>query len=328
MAFKTATVTGRAAFWADLKAFLMDGPELAPAERWTQAWAAPIGAPNESDILLRGPGLSGTDEIYVGLSLYEDPAAGDDGLFGLDIRGAVGVNVAAQSIADHVNVSHLVSTTLDESPMTYWFVGNARRFAGAVKIATTYHGFYGGLILPYAPPAAYPYPLFVGGTIGLGKSGDSRKSFRSDDAFMRVYPYCAVSGSRASTCSLLDPFAQWKVGVATSGSGSADTSVAPTYWGDPANWPIAFNNSGSLYGHNSLRERMRTTFDGGYPLTPITLGKWRAEPQTWGILDGIYHVPGFQNTPENIVTIGGIDHLVLQDVARREEGDFWAMKLE
>ena len=44
-------------------------------------------------------------------------------------------------------------------------------------------------------------------------------------------------------------------------------------------------------------------------------------------MDGCYAVPGFNNTAENIISINGIDHLVVQEVFRTGYSDYWALKL-
>ena len=40
-----------------------------------------------------------------------------------------------------------------------------------------------------------------------------------------------------------------------------------------------------------------------------------------------YAVPGYANAAENIINVGGVDHLVVQDVFRTGYSDYWALKL-
>lgn len=49
--------------------------------------------------------------------------------------------------------------------------------------------------------------------------------------------------------------------------------------------------------------------------------------QGLGELDGMYSVPGYGNSVENIITANGVDHLVVQDVYRTGYSDYWALKL-
>ena len=62
-----------------------------------------------------------------------------------------------------------------------------------------------------------------------------------------------------------------------------------------------------------------------YPLTAIVLYDGTA---LYGEIDGLYHVSGFSNASENIVTIDGVNHLVLQDVATTGIGNYLALRLE
>jgi hypothetical protein len=63
---------------------------------------------------------------------------------------------------------------------------------------------------------------------------------------------------------------------------------------------------------------------GQYALTPIVLTD---TVNVYGELDGVYQVSGFGNSSEDIVTAGGVDHLVVQDVYRNGVRDFVAVKL-
>ena len=46
-----------------------------------------------------------------------------------------------------------------------------------------------------------------------------------------------------------------------------------------------------------------------------------------GEMEGCYCVPGYANAVENIINVGGVDHLVVQDVFRTGYSDYWALKL-
>jgi hypothetical protein len=62
-----------------------------------------------------------------------------------------------------------------------------------------------------------------------------------------------------------------------------------------------------------------------YPLTRIVLYDSTA---LYGEIDGLYHVSGFANASENHITVDGVDHLVLQDVASTGIGNYVALRLE
>ena len=73
-------------------------------------------------------------------------------------------------------------------------------------------------------------------------------------------------------------------------------------------WPSAWGGS------------TRECPDGSYPLLPFVLAGL-------GEMDGCFAVPGYANAAENIVTVGGVNHLVVQDVFRTGYSDYWALRL-
>lgn len=62
-----------------------------------------------------------------------------------------------------------------------------------------------------------------------------------------------------------------------------------------------------------------------YPLTSRVLYDSTA---IHGEIDGLYHVSGFGNASENRISVDGVDHLVLQDVASTGIGNYVALRLE
>lgn len=62
-----------------------------------------------------------------------------------------------------------------------------------------------------------------------------------------------------------------------------------------------------------------------YPLTTFVIYDGNA---IYGEIEGLYHVSGFGNASENLITVDGVDHLVLQDVASTGIGNYVALRLE
>lgn len=65
---------------------------------------------------------------------------------------------------------------------------------------------------------------------------------------------------------------------------------------------------------------MRECPDGSYPLLPVII-------DGLGEVDGVYVVPGYQNASENIITVDGVNYLVVQNVNRTGYNDYSAVKL-
>jgi hypothetical protein len=63
---------------------------------------------------------------------------------------------------------------------------------------------------------------------------------------------------------------------------------------------------------------------GEYALVPVVLF---TVDNVYGQLDGVYHITGFNNATENTLTIGGVDYVVIQNVARTGFADYYALEL-
>ena len=87
-------------------------------------------------------------------------------------------------------------------------------------------------------------------------------------------------------------------------------------WVSPSTHP--YNNS-ALCGTTQLRDT-----NGKYQLMPVEIYDSNG---MLGVLDGIYHISGFNNAVENTVTIGGVNYVVIQSVARTGFSDYYAMRI-
>lgn len=323
MAMATGTATSHTDLWAKLLAFLQSNTTLVAAgQEWTLAWEAPVGAPNSSDIVLKGPGLAGQDDVFIGLRRVDRDASDE---FEIQIVGMTNVLPDATTFNGHVNVQpQHVKLFLDNGPMTYWFVANGRRFMVVVKISTVYEAAYAGLFLPYAYPTNYPYPMFVGASAGSQNNVTSWRS--TSDAhrhFVNSYFYTNNPYEEPSAW-MLSPQGDW---LRCSAYGHDTTvGIGPKRFFN--GYGITTDQISGNFGYNTLRERQRGCFGGQVYLTPHTLVQASPGDQSYGILDGTAYVNGYDNGSENIVTISGVDHLVVQDAFRTGVDHYWTMRLE
>lgn len=326
MAFATGTATSHTDLFAKLKTFLTTNADLvAASQAWTTPWVAPGGAPNTTDIVLQGPGLAGGDAVLVGLSLVADVPNDSYVLYS---RGMTGILTTGVAIADHVDRSPLVGMYLDPNPMTYWFVANGRRFVVVVKISTTFQTMYGGLYLPYATPTVYPYPFFIGGT--RGAQAGTVPNWRSVDSDHTHFVSPASGGNapltRDTGAWMLDPAANW-IRCWNNGPdlGNPKVGMGPEQLFDGMG--VARFASLVQLGYENVRQRTSQCYGGDFMLSPITLVQQTPDDQTYGVLDGCFRVAGLNNAAENLVRVGGVDHLVVQNVFRTGTGDYWALAL-
>ena len=338
----TGTATDYNDFVAKLDAFLTtDAALVAAGQAWTLVWTSA----DTTQKIFKGPGLDGTAAVYVGRMLVTVPASDS---YVLQLRGFQDVVPGVATWDEHVNPQpYGAAIYLDSNPMQYWISGNGRRFAMVVKISTVYESAYCGLILPYALPTNWPYPLVVVGTRGAqtidvapGGISTWRDGTGWHSGLMAPTEDLAGNGAARNNPSgmLLDPSGLW-VSLTVSGPqlNSRHVTVFPIYpgqaqWGDIgfAGW----NNSSDGLGQYAMWSIIRPGFDGSYPLIPLHLctstpnGLPPFENELWGVFDGLSWVPGSGNGSENTVTVDGVTHLVVQNCFRTTNTDYFTMALE
>lgn len=304
----TAFVTGTATNFLDLynilRNFLTTNATLVTAgEQWTQI-SGNMGVLVDGDqIVLKGPGMAGVDEVIVGIQTYSSVPSD---YYNLSFAGFTIWNPAT-AYASQVNSTHDYMIHLWDQPMKYWFSANGRRFMGGVQVSTVYMPFYCGLILPYVLPSLWPYPLFIG-------AASRTTTWR----YSQVNPNMSAFFDPGQTCAaLLFPDVLWR--------GVVNRSVAT---GTTETTESAINVDPWRWDTTPIRENL----DGSYNLEPAVIncdaGFSAPYDAQLGVLEGVYRVSGYGNSPESIVQYGGIDHIVLPNIYRNTWADFAALALE
>jgi len=238
-------------------------------------------------LYLRGEGSAGVDEIYCGISAFENTVSGyyNWELFGAwTYRAGRAFNVMPRS-------ANGVYVYLWNSPITYWMVATPRRIIMVAKIGTVYQTMHLGGIDPIGTEAQYPYPLLIAGCGSVWNqnysvTGDNNRSFWSDST---------VTCGKLST-----PGGYWQnVNASTIKAVSASTE---------------------------LRASILSGLDGTYMLEQKFLTD-NNQSTTYGAIDGLFLVSGHNNSSENIVSYGGINYMVFQDVYRVGVGDYCALRM-
>jgi len=292
-----AYTTGTASNYLDLLSILTT---FAAANGWT------VLAQSGTEVYLRGEGSEGLDEIFCGIRAFENAAAG---YYNWQIYGSI--NWRAERSIGSNPVSNAgsrtdVYATFWNSAIPYWIVANARRVILVAKIGTVYSHVYFGFIDQAATTEQYSYPLFIGGT-----TGDSVTPYTSADSKHAAY----WSGNGYNT----DGYCQGALYLPAGPWGSvgyyADSGVSATTPGCKAY---------SLF-HNA-RAAILSAPDGSYMLEPIFI-RYAHASNIYGQLSGIYRVSGYNNTSENIITVGGVNYLVFHDTYHLGYGDFCAVEM-
>lgn len=268
--------------------FLLVVQALAEANGWETLRYDDSGPVRE--LIMKGEGLDGEDEIYVGLRAYHSVGAD---YYNVSVAGFTGY-VAGLPFTSQPGYFES-GIPAHNQRIDYWLAVNPRRIMFGLKVGTpVYEHGYAGLFLPYALPGQYPYPLAVGGMLnGLATTRFSdtthsmpykgnRTNFRmlfTDGAWKQVDAWPWTAGSDINT----------NLGLAQSSCQQRDTG-------------------------------------GAYLLEPIVLND--STPNLYGELDGVYFVSGFDNVVENVVEIDGVDYVVMQDVARTGFVDYCALRMD
>lgn len=252
----------------------------------------------DTECYLRGPGASESDEIFISLQTISSVSSDK---FNVIVRGATGWLEEAIPIDQPGISSSSRAVLLWEDPITYWIQATGRHFIVIAKVSTVYESMYAGLGLPYGLPTEFPYMLVIGTS---ASNSTLRFSDTTGDHSSFWKPAQLNNGVAGSTSLVMrDTAGTWR-----------DFS---NFHADPAGWVYPTNST------NMFTER--PTADGSYALTPFVL--YVESLATYGELADVYHVSGFGNASENIITIEAQDYLVVQSAHRTGSSDYAAIKL-
>lgn len=113
----------------------------------------------DRELILKGKGYSGSEEIFVGVRTYQNADADYYNL----LAGAFTGYVAGNSFDSQPGAA-LSGVPAHNQRIDYWLTVNAQRIALAMKVGTpVYESMYIGKMLPYGRPSQYPYPMVCAG---------------------------------------------------------------------------------------------------------------------------------------------------------------------
>jgi hypothetical protein len=282
-----AYTSGTAANYKDLLAIMTT---FAAANGWS------ILEQTAEKVFLKGSGSAGLDEIYCGVSTYEDTG---NSYYNWELHGAWGFRAGRdysampRSAGDDVAFSYLWNNAIP-----YWMVCNGRRIIVVAKVGTNYMHAHLGLLTPPATEEQYPYPMLLG---GCGTTKGRSYSNTNNSAYWNC---TNANGSIAG--KICRPGGVWNnVGGATT-SPDVDLLLCQSY--EDLSNIIASPN-------------------GEYLLEPV-VALHRSDPNIYGVVEGLYRVSGYQNAAENILTLAGKNHMVFPDCHRSTYGDYCALRMD
>lgn len=283
------------------------------------------------EVVLRGEGLTGTENIYVGIKRYID-AIND--IHGWLLQGYTGFTGAGFLNEPGAIGGVIPALPLWNSSIPYWFFANARRFIVVAKVDTVYVSMYAGHILPYGSPGHWFYPLCIGGSNVSNSTAASHPRY-SDTAFSMCSPFLsnATSGFTTTNSNICIRLADgtWlrlyntvDSFLAPGGTAPADTmttlhGVFPPIIGRGISG--GFGSGTTTNGYKQCRPNQA----GNYPVIPLRLLNART-PDALGIYDGAYYVPGYGVTAQDVVDDGVDEYIVFNDVFRTNLDSYFAIK--
>lgn len=173
-------------------------------------------APANRELILKGVGYTGEEEIFVGFRTYQDASADYYNLLAAVFTGYVPSNTF-----DTQPGARLSGVPAHNNRIDYWLTLNPQRIALAMKVGTpVYESAYVGKCLPYGRPSQYPYPVVCSGMLvgaatlrfsdttanhSIGYKGNSaRLGLRSNDNWLNAYCYPWGNNALAGTTQLRD----------------------------------------------------------------------------------------------------------------------------
>lgn len=273
-------------------------------ERWVVNKDDSVSVPGERFVYLQGPGLAGTDEIFVNLRVYDIPVSN---VRNWEIRGSTGFD-SGQTFENQPGGSTVRSfyTLNNAVDMPFWIVANGRRFICVFKVTATYPACYCGWYLPYATPSQFPYPMYNGG------------STSKDDISVLVQNYTVgnfydgpIVSTTLSVAHLRHRDGTWLTVASYPDSGgtrpnASQADVFHTMFGG---------------GGNDPNQATIQNADGTYPVMPVTLWTAANGGNVYGEVDGVFWTPARDNSAESTITIGGDTYLVVQNMYRTAEAN-------
>ncbi len=288
---------------------------------------------SESHTILKGPGLGGTDEIFIGFTSRANPLTSEEIIM---IHGFTGYQPNERSLLKQpgaIPYGHPFMALWDQ-PMPFWLTMSGRRVIGAFKVSSNYMGFYAGFMLPYATSRQYPYPLAIGGSIC--SAGFDNATLKYDLVTPQHSIFCmpgnvgsstSVSNiTNTSTLSVLQPTGVWE---------SYLNRPVNTQYGSSES--IQFESAHTVYPHSawdgtSASSQRKPCYDnvgGGYTLWPHILVNVLPVPRRQlGELDGTKQISGQNNSSENTGTVDGKNYVIFQNIYRSARTEYWAMLAE
>lgn len=247
-----------------------------------------------NDVYLEGPGLGGTQEIYIQIQAFYNASGG---YYNWRLMGASGYN-SGQTFYAQPGASPQSFMPLWNNTIPYTFIANGQRVIVIAQVGTVYESCYLGLFNPYGSPGQYPYPLAIGGSANTNNTVYSDITWNHQAFFDPLALYVNwIDGS-------------WQQ-VQNQNSGGGVITL--------------FNVFPWSYANGYKPTWMAANLDGSYPIFAARLEMASPSANVAGELDGVYFTTGAGQSSGSTITIGSNTYTVLQNTFRTGTANFAAI---
>jgi len=270
----------------------------------------PFGS-NCKEVILHNRGLSGAENILIGIREWQYVAANASGW---DLTGFTSYSDGMYFGRTFEDLSLTYDTTwncfenapklpLIDDTIYYWFFSNRQRIIVIAKVQSNYESIYLGFANRYGNPEDYPYPLVIKGSL-YGKKTITETS-EASHAFI---PYSTTSGTNMLHNVL--PDGSWSLNWGAFSSNYA-TILFPV-----CNW----NSSSRLLSETPNKKEVLLS-----PVMSLSL----ANNSVLHELDGVLHAAGVGvQSEDEIRGHDGIKYLAFQNISRIDYDDFMGVANE
>lgn len=290
------------------KQLLLKIQALAEANGWT-TMRYDTSNPVSHELILRGEGLSGTEEIYVGFRTYDNVSTDIYNIAAAGFTGYVSGNTWSTQPGFRESGVPAHNQNID-----YVMICNPQRIALNLKVGTpVYEACYVGKMLPYARPSQFPYPLVVAGML----DGALETRYSNTTHSMPYKGARPNMGMRALDGSYKQvqchPWTNKYIGQ-NSGDFLRDTvdryPVMPVILQETSPAANVYGELDGIFYVSNFNNTVESVIQiGGTPVV---------DNPAWTM----------QERVDAIETAGGVAYVCFQDVARTSFNDYYAMRLD
>jgi hypothetical protein len=307
MAFTTGTATDYHDLLAAFKTYLL-------AQGWTiDDYAAGATITDPSHLYVTAPGNIGGQQPKMGILTDCNTVTN---AYGWQIVAYPQYD-AARLFGLQDNSSPLIHFNLWQNSIDYWFYVNDTRAIVVAKIGTYYISMYMGFFLPYALPAEYPYPYFIGATY------PTLQPYNLNNAGMRSF---CDPGDGAAYYMRRDSLTWGKFANSYQEANSDDASGGyngPVIW--PFRSPFGDFDEATTYDLLHLFDYMRPPIGGKMPMYQCQIIDAQARVIS-GMLDGVFAAGGFNRISEQTLVEGGTTYRLFIQQNRNTPKGFFAVE--